>query len=286
MHSESNLSRNIYFLLNFPQLHPNMPGCDHPVGVRFFDAVLGSSEDPLLFQPENPPLGQAELLAILEQYESLGRQCKHPSELAHLRMGVLEDFYSRTSFGLAREIAAQGPEQAAKAWRDELCKAQVLLGLAYRLEEKSLELAKLDEQFAVSWKKFENDLGLSEEDMGELFPAASAASPIFLSGDDLELPWALVLESLLAFLPEGCGLWVSNPEILSSLVESGVSFDSPSADFLKGFGLNGEELSAQTLAAKASGAKLVLRGRAPKDKPWLDKEFWLVFGATGKELSW
>lgn len=260
------------FLINVPALNPaSAPGA--PSSVRFLNpGVPVSGHEGSLFTPDNLPMGEAIVKAMLAQFAQLARETKHLGDISALVPAHFENFYSGTSFAIRDEIridqsgAAPGIEL-----RKALSRAQTELCLAWALEENALEMAGLEEKLDTQWSTFEKTLGLDEEDAYEGAGAALAGAKPDLTPGGPRIPHVVLVESLLAFAPVGQGLYCADENLLADWVEYGVAFAEASPETLARFGLEGEWRQAL-----APGFRLCLGKRPDAAKPWLDAERLIV----------
>jgi len=270
------MSRNTSaFLVNVPALNPGSnPHVPEP--VRFLNPGVADGEDPRFFRPAGLPMSGPVVAAMMAQFAQVARESRSAAELSAFAPGMREDFHAGTSFavGDAIEAARQGREQEIKT-REMLSKAQTELCLAWALEKSALELAGLQDAFGAQWSKFERDLGLDEEGMPGDEDHLTKAMPDFVASPKTPKPSVLV-DAVLAFLPETCGLYCSDASLLADWEEYGVSFSPAAPETLERFGLTGTFKQAMV-----PGHLLCLSKRPDPDKPWQAAQ-WLVVAPEGE----
>jgi len=206
--------------------------------------------------------------AMMAQFAQLARESRNVADLSAFAPGMREDFHAGTSFAIRDEIsvARQGREQEIQA-KEFLTKAQTELCLAWALEENALELAGLQDAFGEQWAKFERDLGLGDgQTPTDEDDSLIQAMPDFVASP--QRPRASVLvDAVLAFLPEGCGLYSSDAALAADWEEYGASFSPATPETLTRFGLTGSFRQAVV-----PGHLLCLSKRPDPHKPWHTRE--------------
>lgn len=254
------------FLVNVPALQP-ASAPQAPAGIRFLNpGVFSPQEDGRLYTPGNLPMDGPTVKAMLAQFAQLARESRSVADVSAFASGQYDDFYSGTSFAVRTEIesARQGKQDAELRAR-ALSKAQTELCLAWSLEDYARELGNLGRKLDDQWAAFSNTLGLDEEETLDDDQAALAGARPDLAPDAPRVPFGMLLGAMLAFVPEGAGLYCADPSVLADWEEYGVSFREASPEDLAPFGLSGKYL-----AASAPGHLLCLSKRADPARPWLD----------------
>ncbi|MBI4807072.1 MAG: hypothetical protein HY795_17800 [Desulfovibrio sp.] len=254
------------FLVNVPALNPGSAP-DAPSAVRFLNpGVPVPGHDASLYKPDNLPMNDAVVKAMLAQFAQLARETKNLGDISALVSGHFENFFSGTSFAIKDDLRAALSGSAREIeMRKALSRAQTELCLAWALEDAAFELASLKDKLDAQWSTFEKSLGLEEEDALEGSAAALAGAKPDLTPDGPKIPLAVLMESILAFVPDGQGLYCADENILADWAEYGVAFSEASAETLARFGLEGEWRQAL-----APGYTLCLNKRPDASKPWLD----------------
>lgn len=256
------------FLVNVPALQP-APATAAPAGVRFLNpGVPVTGEDARLFTPSGLPMQGPVVKAMLAQFAQLARESKSLADVSAFAQGQYDDFYSGTSFAVQGELdAAMQGKQAEEALAKARSKAQTELCLAWSLEDYARELEGLGRKLDEQWAKFSNTLGLDEEQTLDEEQAALAGARPGLSPDAPRVASSVVLSAVLAFLPEGCGLYCADKAMLADWEEYGVTLAPASPETLARFGVEGD-----FLCATAPGHLLCLSKRPDPARPWLDGE--------------
>ncbi|EGB13526.1 hypothetical protein DND132_0309 [Pseudodesulfovibrio mercurii] len=220
-------------LLAFPYMHPELWSGDDLDGLTFFDPGLTDEPAPHAFRPEGLPLDPRTARALINDSIHFGEQFKDPAEMAYFGAITANDFYEGSSMSIQAQLSrqfddGQGTKQEREA-RDARSKAQFVLLLAWTFEERILELVGLEEGIRNGWDAMDRSIGVDEEDslgeretvLGETLSHTGGTS----DGQEIQLPWQRVVESLPAFLPEGAELVCADPEIFEVWEEFGLSFE-------------------------------------------------------------
>jgi hypothetical protein len=272
------------FLVNVPFLNPGThPGA--PAGVRYLNPGVPSPEgDALWFRPQNLPMAESVVKAMLAQFAQLARESKNLADVS--AFGQYEDPHARSSFAVRDEILAaqSGGQREAEALKAR-SRAQTELCLAWALEEAALELIGLQKKFGGQWSTFEQSLGLYDDDsLSELQLTAAEnvsqggvehpsdgenASGTGLMSEFVpsrpRVSTSLLVDAILTFLPLGCDLFCADGDLLADWEEYGVAFTPAVPESLARFGLTG--VFRQALAP----GHLLCRSKRPDpSKPWLD----------------
>ncbi|MFZ5428367.1 MAG: hypothetical protein ACOZEN_15485 [Thermodesulfobacteriota bacterium] len=254
------------FLVNVPGLHHESSD-KAPSGVRHLNPGLPAAESGVYFTPAGLPMAPPVVKAMLAQFAQLARESRSVADISAFAAGQYNDFYSGGSHAIKDELeAARSGRQKDIERAKALSRAQTELCLAWALEEYSLELAGLDDKLKSQWDTFSKNLGLDEEDVQDEDQAALAGARPSLVPDAPRVPFAVLVDAVLAFLPSGCGLYCAGKAILADWEEYGVSFSEASPETLSRFGLSGSFREAQ-----APGHLLCLARRPDPSRPWLDE---------------
>ena len=254
------------FLINVPALNPGSAP-DVPSIVRFLNpGVPVPGQEGSFFKPDTLPMGEAVVKALLAQFAQLAHETKKVGDISVFASAHFDNFYSGTSFAIRDEIRlAQSGAAPGIEIRKALSRAQTELCLAWALEESALEMVGLKARLDTQWSTFEKSLGLDEEDSFEGAGAALAGAKPDLVPGGPRIPHAVLMDSLLAFLPPGQGIYCEDENILADWTEYGVVFAKASPETLARFGLEG-----QWREASAPGFTLCQGKRPDSAKPWLD----------------
>lgn len=226
------------------------------------------------------PLGPAESRAVLEELLRLGEE--------HAPSGILRQVSSlRRMDDAAREeksgetaaldaFAASGrtpafvggntPGRAEE--RQALLDSQKLLLLAHSLEERVLELARLEGRFSRAEESLHAALGEGDaEDLREFGQLSGGEA------ESLTLPvsWRLVVEAMFTFLPDKATLFTADAAMIQDLHAEELLRPLPEdrAGLLSGWP---EEYTREPLYARLPAWRLAGRRSCPAERPWLDKE--------------
>lgn len=248
------------------------------------------------------PLSPARSRAVLEELLRLGED--------HALTGILRQVAALRLADDARRgekagenaaldaFAASGRADLAAGVKSPECSpeqhvldCQKLLLLAYSLEERVLELERLESRVSLAEESLYAALGEADaEDLREL--AGADPDDDAHPGDDADSPevpvsWRLATEAMLPFLPAGAALFTADAAVVRDLREENLL--RPLAGELAG-GLSGslpgclagcladwpEERLAGLLHARLPGWRLAGRRSRPADRPWLDREYDIV----------
>jgi len=262
------------FLVLVPSLHAASADA-LPAGVRLLNPGVPGEAD--CFTPANLPMAEPVVKAMLAQFAQLARESKGVADVSAFANGVYEDFHKGTSFAIRDQIRADAdPQAAAKALERALSKAQTELCLAWALEDASRELRGLEARLDSQWKTFEQTLGMDGDDALDDDGLGLVEGKPSLVPSGPSVPARAVLDAVLAFLPDGCGLYCPDPALRADWEEFGVAFAPASKDTVARFGLPGD---GKWLEALAEGYRLCLSRRADPERPWQSRSCTVVVPA-------
>jgi hypothetical protein len=272
----------------FPCLHAGLLPPPLAGAAVYFDPGLAPADpepgEGPYFRPASLPLAQAELAAVLAQYEALEREVRTPRELDAFFASRFEDVFPETRSGIEDALRDRMRPGESRSERAAAVKAQVGLCLAWRLEAKVLELSGLGGGLEKSLKDFAANLGLTDEDVDELPPGlldgAGLADKDTLAGE-FRGPWRPLLDAMLRFLPPQAALVVTDPRVAGAFAEAGLVTPgkaSPQADALVPGAFAG-----RFAAATLPGWRFLLGNRPRPGSPWLDAPRTVLVHATTEE---
>lgn len=262
-------------------LPPKTAGAAALLDPGLAPAETAPGEGPY-FRPGGLPLEGPELSAVMAQYETLGREVRTARELDAFFAARFDDAYGDTSLGIENALRdrMRGGREADRA---AAAKAQVGLCLAWRLEEKVLELSGLGEGLDRSLREFAESLGLTDDDADELpeglLGGAALTDKDTLAGE-FQGPWRPLLDAALRFAPEKSALVLTDSRMIGSLADAGLldlSKSSPEADALVA-----AELRGRFAAATLPGWRM-LGNRPRPGAPWLDVPRTILAALTTEE---
>lgn len=263
-------------MLAVPWLHSEMESVMLPAEASFFDPGVGPRSVPAGtpggWRPADAPLSEAMASAFLRESTAFVRE--HVGSRGALNVNALvgNDFYAGSALAIQSELTG-----GARRRNDPAVRFQQLLLLAWQVEEQALELRNLDQHVQAGWRELDAALGMDDTDnipglSGERFSLVpEEREPV--------LPWRLVLEAMLFFVPQGTLLATSHREIIEALAEEpGCSPAKFSENKVVG---DYEKLLSRVQAGggriiHAPGWKLIGASRCPADKPWLERERFLI----------
>lgn len=278
-------------ILSFPLLHPELlPEAARaalPEALRFLDPGLAKSGSPEHFRPEGAPFDPRTARALLADTLRYGESLANPRDILAQSLvqrfsqdGGLSPESSRAVLGEVEQSMAAGkaPEaEAADALREARSQAQLLLLLAWNLEERLLELRGIEGSLRTAWSRLGQSVTSGEEAVDEADSEAlnlgrELSNVNLPDATELALPWRKLLESYATLSPEAF-LCTTDPEIDAALAEAGVP-EGP--------------LAAMTGAARVFQApawRFLGLDRAPEARPWLEATVRLGYFSivTGKE---
>ncbi|PTN37649.1 hypothetical protein [Desulfonatronum sp. SC1] len=269
-------------MLAVPWLHPEMEPATLPAEARFFDPGVGPASLPVGtpggWRPAGAPLSEAMASAFLRESAAFARE--HGGSRGALNVNALasNDFYSGSALSIQSELTG-----GARRRDDPAVRCQQLLLLAWQVEEQTLELRSLGRHIQAGLRDLDAVLGVDDTDEIKVL----SGERFSLVPEDREsiLPWRLVLEAMLFFVPQGTLLTTSHQEIIETLANEP---DCSLADFPgnESGDLEGLLSSVQAEVARtvhAPGWRLVGATRCPTDKPWLEREHFLI--CLGPDVS-
>lgn len=206
-------------IIHFPYMHEELilPGL-RSMGL-FLNPGIMDPRDPL-FTPEDLVLDQGQSQYFLDQCRQFGEQFRKTSDMTHLGMAQMEDFYTGSTQSIQYELSTYGKNEASRDTRQEdLLQAQQYLLLNFALEERLLELNRIDADLSRSWSSFDESLGIDDEE--ERFQNMER-QPI---GADINTGhWQKLLKAYTAFLPPEGMLLIHEESVCRELEEYGVSW--------------------------------------------------------------
>lgn len=261
-------------LLNFPQMHPDLLSANAhaclPQGACFLDPGLGSATGVGHVRSEFAPFDQRTARALLADTLRFGEAQAHPRDI--LAQSLIEQAgalspesgravrleVEKSLLGDAAAVGSGDPLDAARR------QAQMLLLLAWSLEERLLDLRNVEGTLKSAWDRLDESVSPGAEAVDEEVDPEALVLGRELSGltppkaSELSMPWRKLLESFVLLLP-GQVLCTTEPEIGAALAEAGV----PEAPL--------EVLPGATRVFRAQVWRLMGHEAPPKNKPWLDE---------------
>ncbi|MFO7718376.1 MAG: hypothetical protein ACQESV_01990 [Thermodesulfobacteriota bacterium] len=214
--------------LFFPELHPSLVSTSLPSEVRFLDPGIAEKDEAHWWRPSELVLGPEQARRALGDLLAYGEQFS-PQDLAAL---ALSDFGSEPGYSSMaiqadlRRLLRQDTPDPESVRRQIRLQAQLLLILAWALEERYTELEELEAGFASSWARFSEQLGLDTSERREMGLNESMSTTV----RQREVSWRRLLISFLLLVPEGICLVCSDQEIYEEMVEFGVKWQPLPAD--------------------------------------------------------
>ena len=236
------------------------------------------------------PLSPAESRAVLEELLRLGEE--------HALTGILRQVSALRLADDARRGERAGENAALDAFaatgragaptggsspgggkspafspEQQVLDSQKLLLLAYSLEERILELERLESRVSLAEDSLYAALGEADaEDLRELAGQAEASFDDDAASPEVPVSWRLITEAMFPFLPAGAVLFTADADAVQELREEGLlrPLSGDTAGCLPGWP---EERLAGLLYARLPAWRLAGRRSCLADHPWLDREY-------------
>ncbi|NDY55906.1 hypothetical protein G3N56_04005 [Desulfovibrio sulfodismutans] len=271
----------------FPCMHAGLLPTRLAGVAAFFDPGLATASPESgesLYRPADLPLDQAALMAAIGQYEALEREVKNPRELDAFFSTRFEEVFPESSRGIEDALRDRMAPGRPKASRAGAVKAQLGLCLAWRMEEKILELSGLGGGVDRSMREFAENLGLSDEDADELPPGLLDGTGLTdkktLAGE-FSGPWRPLLDAMLRFLPGHAALVVTEARVAEAYAEAGLLDGSATTSQAGAFVPT--PFADLFTAVALPGWRLLLGNRPRPESPWLDAQRTVLIPVTWEE---
>jgi len=276
-------------IFHFPQMHPELlPAAERavlPSEARFLDPGLGKPGSPDHERPASAPFDARTAKALLTDTLRFGESVSSPRDI--LAQGLVEQANAlnpESSRAVQAEVERSilgvvTPEKAGPdAQENARRQAQMVLLLAWNLEERLLDLRGAEAKIQTAWERLDKSVsaGEGEADDGsdhEAMHLGRELSGLTLPmGADLAMPWRKLLESFAVLVPEAA-LITTDVEIGAALTDSGI----PEASLA--------DMPGAARVFRAQAWRLIGLDRLPEARPWLDAMITLaVFApAAGNE---
>lgn len=282
--------------LCFPLMHPDLlPAAAKsamPQDLRFLDPGLADPKSAAHLQPEAAPFDRRTAKALLADTLRYGETAASPRDLVAQNLAqqtlalapegsgkVQADVERSMLGGLNSQDGGDDPELSARR------QAQMLLLLAWSLEERLLELRAIGDSLRASWDRLGSCVSEGEgaplaeaEDSGAqdgeaadhealaLGRELSGMNPLVDAAPE-SVPWQTLVEPF-ALLAPGATLCSGSPEIAAMLADAGVAEAAAST-------VPGAERVFRDEAWKVMGLQ-----RYPESRPWLAAELTLALFAA------
>jgi len=260
--------------LYFPQMHPELLTAETrkmlPQETCFLDPGLGAATDPKHVRPEGAPFDQRTAKALLSDTLRFGEAQAHPRDI--LAQSLIEQAgalspesgravqveVEKSVLGAVEAVDANASVDAAKR------QAQMLLLLAWSLEERLLDLRNVEGKLKSAWDRLDHSVAAGSEAVDEDVDPEALLLGRELSGlmppeaSVMSMPWRKLLESFAVLMP-GQMLCTAEAEIGLVLAEAGV----PEASLA--------DLPGAARVFRAQIWRLMGHEALPLGKPWLDE---------------
>jgi hypothetical protein len=277
-------------ILNFPLMHPELLAAAAraalPQDVRFLDPGLAAPGSAAHTRPERAPFDTRTAKALLADTLRYGEAVASPRDI--LAQGLVEQagaLNPESSRAVMAEVeqsvlGAVSPERVTADPLDEARKqAQLVLLLAWSLEERLIELRAAEEKIQTAFARLDKSVAAGEGEADDESDQEALSLGRELSGLELPvgadhaLPWRKLLECCAALAPEA-RFATTEAEIGAILAEEGVT--EGALDSMPG---------AQRVFS-APAWRFLGVDRLPEAKPWLAAPLTLgIFapqGASGR----
>lgn len=260
-------------LLYFPQLHPDLLSSDErlalPQDVRFLDPGLGAANSAQHLRPEAAPFDARIAKALLADTLRLGESQAHPGDL--LAQSLVEQagaLMPESGRAVQAEVeksllGSQAQAQAVDPLLAAQRQGQMLLLLAWNLEERLLELQGVEGRLKSAWDRLDQSVAAGPDAVDDEADLEAISIGRELSGlsrpeaSAMSMPWRKLLESFAVLVP-GQALCTADAEIGAGLAEAGI----PEASL--------DEMPGAQRVFRAQAWRLMGHEALPQGRPWLD----------------
>lgn len=211
-------------LVFFPCMHAEFVPESFRNTARFLNPGI-NREQPGTFTPEGYILDPKQAGLSLNQFYGFGEQFTNPKDMEYYAVKGFEDFYSETTMAIKSELTGGGRTEEDKQ-KEKCLQMQLMLLLGFALEERILDMARLEEKTAQVRKKFEHSLGLEDEDREfDLFPRSDPAGYLNQS-----MKWERLFPSFAYFLPPEMPLLLWDGRIIREIKSRALNSEPEQAD--------------------------------------------------------
>jgi hypothetical protein len=258
--------------LHFPLMHPDLVPADRlsalPDGTRFLDPGLAQAGSARHHRPEDAPFDPRTARALLADTLRYGESQADPRDLLAQSLveqaGALSPESSRAvQAEVERSVLGAAPAASDDAQAAARRQAQMLLLLAWNLEERLLDLRGVEEKLKGAWERLDQSVAAGAEVVDDEADQDALALGRELSGlrlpdaSDMALPWRKLVEAF-ALLAPGAALCATDAGIGAALAEAG----TPEGPL--------EAVPGAARVFRAQAWRLMGQDRMPADRPWLD----------------
>lgn len=269
-------------LLYFPNLLPQSLSGEAraalPEGVCFLDPGLARPGSPEHLMPEEAPYDRRNARALLSDTLNFGLSVANPRDISAQGLIREEEALSKEgSLAVLGEVerALSGADGGANAapdpWEQARRQAQMLLLLAWNLEERAIELRGIGQGLSASWERLGRSVALGEADVDDEADEEALEVGRMLSGLGVPdaapapAPWRRVLEAMSVLAPAAVFL-TADPAVAADLAEGGALAAASSVE------VRVEGLAESVAVRRAPAWKFLGLDRAPESRPWLEGE--------------
>lgn len=274
--------------LYFPLMHPELLSQKAREALHqevcFLDPGLGAPTEQKHVRPASAPFDQRTARALLADTLRFGEAQAHPRDILAQSLieqaGALSPESGRAVQAEVEKSLLGTPEveNSTAAIDAARRQAQLLLLLAWSLEERLLDLRGVEDRLKSAWARLDQSVAAGSEAVDEEVDPEALVLGRELSGlmppeaSVLSMPWRKLLESFAVLMP-GQALCTAEAEIGLVLAEAGV----PEASLT--------DMPGAKRVFRAQIWRLMGLEALPKGRPWLEEMLTLgVFApAAGNE---
>jgi len=212
-------------IIHFPYMHEELILPElRPAGL-FLNPGLMDDRDPF-FTSQHLVLDKGQSQYFLEQCRQFGEQFRKVSDVTHMGMAQVEDFYTGSTQSIQYELSTYGNQETSRDSRQQdFLQAQQYLLLNFALEERLLELSRIDADLNRSWSSFDASLGIEDDEERFQNMERQPISPEISTEH-----WQELLKAYTAFMPSDGILLVHEESVCRELEEYGVYWESQAPD--------------------------------------------------------
>ena len=208
------------FAVHFPWMNPKLAGVDVPAWVRWLDPGVPVAGDASRWRSPDLPFSDVEIRRLVRDYVQFAERFPKAADMQAYRATGLDNFYTDTTMDILSQLTGgEKPTEATPT--DRLRQAQIVLALALFREEHFLAMHEQEARFEQARDGFAQVLGLDDE---EPFADFDIPDEALFPRASVDLPWKGLLAPMLALLPAGARLFVSDPDVRRELAASELTF--------------------------------------------------------------
>lgn len=274
--------------LYFPYMHSSLVSKEVSQFVYFLNPGIPLKDNAHRYwRPPNLPMDEALATKYLQECLNFGNQFKEPSELAYYAAFNMNDFYSHTSMAIKSELADwfENNHDGSESMREQenYLNAQMMLLLAWSLEENILELFELEQGLQNKWELFYDSVGFSEQEKQYNPYPVNKTATLFDPQKISILSWKRLLPWFLRYLPNDAYLLVTEKDIAKEWMENDILFSPIQEESSAAKRWSLKEGVAKIWQIQTPGWNLILKNGPIQEKPWMNKEYKVLYLDKHKE---